>query len=1050
MKKFITFIIACCVCGCMSLFAQNIQEILLNATTNGDTIEAPGAGTYIFDDGGNGGSYTGGHDYHLVIKSTCDTLDTVNHMCIIFTFFDIACTDTLYIYDGKSTSAPLLLKRNNCYASSPSNRFFISKTNTTGMLTLRLRTTPGSEKPAGFALRVECDKPCENVTAHIANYYERTDRYGNIIQRDYLKLLPETFDTVWYYTPDSVRTDSVIRVDTISWVDGALICDGQGIIFHGYGEYTHLTGYYNPHDTSTMFYWTFGTEDTLVQRNAIAPLYTKYKDVGCYDVLLSMIDVNGCATTVSPHIQVRLAKNPIKTIFDLAPICNNEFLTVNVGYDGQGTLTLKKNKFVKVRSKTNNVRTFIPDGPRCDVRCYEAPVEFKEFPSGKSVTSAGDICSVCVNYEHSYMGDYSMALLCPTYNSAVSQTRGRAVLKYKDASQAPGGSGSIPPGTYGGGGTFTGMPWGGNSFLNGDNINGGGNCDSLHNLYGIGYNYCFSRNGDYTLISGEAADASNPQAAGLASSNHTVSASIPCPPIPAGFASPSNLPAMFSHIIKDSSDHDNKRDYFIPADDFSTLVGCPLNGEWKIELCDYLGRDNGWVFSWSLDICGISAGGGCEYQVGVDSVVWRPDTNYATDFRDGRYVGLQIHPTDSVNSNITSPDTAGDFTIILSVYDEFGCRWDTVTHITSVYTPRPELGPDTLLCGVASMELNASDRFAKHANYRYTWAPFGETDSIINTHTNTNADITYVVEVDNYQSNKHCVSRDTVHVAVNDQPIANFDPGAYPLEGCEPLTLRIDNTSKYGYKFRWVFGDGTISTQKNPTHSYAAGQYDFKYYVESEKGCKDSLIYNKLVTVYPNPQASFSWDPVYPTVMHPSIQLENRTTPDDGTNKYFWEVQYNRDNPYSFDTRVEKDPVYEWTANNGEDVSGSYTVRLIARTDNRGPSGRLVQCADTVENTILLINDFLQFPSVVTPNGDGINDRFVINNLIEGLGYPINELDIYDKWGSRVFHATNITRDDQFWDPAASNTPTGTYFYRFSGKGYNGSVERNGVFEILR
>ena len=114
MKKFATLVTACLLLSCTNLFAQNIQEILLNAATNGDTIEAPGAGTYIFDDGGNGGSYSGGHDYHLVIKSTCDTLDTVNRMCIIFTYIDIACTDTLYIYDGKSTSAPLLLKLNNC------------------------------------------------------------------------------------------------------------------------------------------------------------------------------------------------------------------------------------------------------------------------------------------------------------------------------------------------------------------------------------------------------------------------------------------------------------------------------------------------------------------------------------------------------------------------------------------------------------------------------------------------------------------------------------------------------------------------------------------------------------------------------------------------------------------------------------------------------------------------------------------------------------------------------------------------------------------------
>ena len=87
---------------------------------------------------------------------------------------------------------------------------------------------------------------------------------------------------------------------------------------------------------------------------------------------------------------------------------------------------------------------------------------------------------------------------------------------------------------------------------------------------------------------------------------------------------------------------------------------------------------------------------------------------------------------------------------------------------------------------------------------------------------------------------------------------------------------------------------------------------------------------------------------------------------------------------------------------------------------------------------------------MVTPNGDGINDVFIIENLVEGLAFPINTLDIYDKWGSRVFHATNISQKDQFWDPAKNNTPAGSYFYRFSGKGYKGNVEHNGVIEVVK
>ena len=119
-------------------------------------------------------------------------------------------------------------------------------------------------------------------------------------------------------------------------------------------------------------------------------------------------------------------------------------------------------------------------------------------------------------------------------------------------------------------------------------------------------------------------------------------------------------------------------------------------------------------------------------------------------------------------------------------------------------------------------------------------------------------------------------------------------------------------------------------------------------------------------------------------------------------------------------------------------------------TQNMGPSGRVVECRDTIENSILLVNDFLQFPNAITPNGDGINDKFIIRNLIEGLGYPNNSLAVYDRWGKRVFYKENISKEEDFWDPATDNTPAGTYFWRFTGKGYLGDIQRNGVVEIIK
>ena len=97
-----------------------------------------------------------------------------------------------------------------------------------------------------------------------------------------------------------------------------------------------------------------------------------------------------------------------------------------------------------------------------------------------------------------------------------------------------------------------------------------------------------------------------------------------------------------------------------------------------------------------------------------------------------------------------------------------------------------------------------------------------------------------------------------------------------------------------------------------------------------------------------------------------------------------------------------------------------------------------------------LCSVFLQFPNLVTPNGDGINDRFVIKNLVEEGCYPVNHLSIYNRWGALVFDAENITKDSEFWDPAKDGSPTGTYFFVFRGKGFKGRMERRGVIELIK
>ena len=1018
------------------------RRVIINASTHGTTVYIDNENTFFISNDATGGFYSSGQDYYVTI---CDTVcASPNVMGLAVEKLEVSGADYIYIYDGPSPSSPLLFALNSDSNSRMLYRtIFASPSNTSHMLTVRFVTTTSSPAFTGFTLRATCEMPCEQMTPVIDTFYYRTVD-GNVVDTCYVKDVP-SFDTTFYADDGGViHYDSIIRIDT-NYHKGVNLCVGMGVIFNAHGEYTDDAGYYRYEDEDILFNWVLGTGDTISRMGATQLSYDGYRSIECYDVELTLVDpVHGCHSTAYSSVRVRIAQNPVKTIRRLPSTCSSDSLFMDVGYDGNSFLNLRHISFSKTESKTNNIKTFIPDGPNCPEDCYSAPVTFTEFPAGRKVREASDICSICLNYEHEFMGDYRLSIVCPTGQ--------KAVLKFADSGHdtVPG---EAPSGSHGGSGTYTGFPYGGGSHHSYDG-GPGSYCDSLANMFGDGLEYCFSRNEKYFLVDGRTANAvafCQPSQTYLGITNAYIDevTNYVFQPIPAPYQNAGTTAPPASFQTKHPSDHANKLDYYTPYSDFTELIGCPLNGEWNMQVCDFWGSDNGWVFSWSLDICNLSAGSGCEYQVAIDSVIWGPDPR-ESDTNMGFYRGLSVHKVDSVSGYLLSPDTAGDFRVLLNIHDEFNCEWDTATHITIVWTPSPDLGPDTVLCGVNTMVLDATDRHTATENYSYIWEPYGDDTPTITTRTFVEGGQNYTAQVYNtHPTRKVCKNRDTIFVNTSPQPIPNFSANVYPFEGCEPFTLDLTNKSVNGEIYRWEFGDGTISTEKDPVHVYPAGEYDFKYYVSTNAGCIDSLIYQNLIKVFPSPDAAFSWDPVYPTVLHPSINLVNRTNPMIEENKYFWEIQYDKENPESVHTLTDKDPTFEWVTD-GEDISGNYLVRLISRTDNIGPSGNIVYCADTAETTILLVNDFLQFPNVVTPNGDGINDKFIIKNLVDGLAYPINSLYIYNRWGACVFHKENIATEDDFWDPAVGNIPDGTYFYKFTAKGYIGNIERNGVIEVLR
>lgn len=1002
------------------------------------------------------GNYTDGpYDRHLTVTGNCDsTTGNQTKLCLYFESFNVDPHDTLFVYDGPTINSPLLAASNNNLNPLSGVKLFPGGFNTSNKLTIRFKTNGDGITGGGFTISVMCSMPCETVIPVIDSFFYKTNRAGEIIDTGFTKNLTQ-IDTV--YNADS--SDFTLEYQ---YYLGVHLCLGEGVILNAHGEYTNNYGI--PVDDSwSIFSWNFGNGDTLTGISA-TQAQTFYRDLDCYDVTLRITDGMGCRSMTQATVRVRLAQNPIKTIYDLNPICSTDSNIVRVGYGEGAAITLRKISFEKMKSKTIDCKTFIPDGNTYSCAAadedggFRAPIFFDDFPAGRSVTSKGDICSVCVNFEHSYMGDYRMSLICPTGKKAVLKwgTPGNGSSSDTDA-QTLKDQGKLPNGSYGGGSRYTGIPYGGGSDGTHDGTtlcplsnytNYNRYCDSICNNYGYGLDYCFSRNGDYILNSGKPCDTEEADQDDYIASSAWVDNYVDFPfyTVPAPYVNAGYTASNSTFSTKHPSNHEEKLDYYLPAQDFDELIGCPLNGEWAIQIRDFWGADNGWIFNWSLDICGINQGLGCEYQVDIDSVLWTPDSNYG-DFLTGQWRGLNIDNADPMRSVIFSHDTAGVFPIIVRIFDEFGCEWDTTTNETVVWAPEPNLGEDRTICDIEEVVLRASDRHTRYTNQSFKWEPFGQETDTIHTKNLIGQKTLYIVEVENFEYDRRCPTRDSVWIYIHPQPLPNFDPGIYPLEGCEPFTLTFDNTSQNSDNYLWVFGDGDSSTTMNPTHTYGTGHYDFKFYVSSNEGCRDSLVYSDLITVYSSPVARFSWEPMNPTVLHPEVTFQNMTIPQSDKNKYYWEIQYDRDNNISYHTLRDVNPTFEWYTD-GEDISGTYIARLIAMTENLGPSGYVVECRDTIENNILLVNDFLQFPSAVTPNGDGVNDRFEIKNLINGLGYPNNSLAIYDRWGKRVYYKENISKEEDFWDP--SNVPAGTYFWRFVGKGYLGDIQRNGAVEVLK
>ncbi len=87
-------------------------------------------------------------------------------------------------------------------------------------------------------------------------------------------------------------------------------------------------------------------------------------------------------------------------------------------------------------------------------------------------------------------------------------------------------------------------------------------------------------------------------------------------------------------------------------------------------------------------------------------------------------------------------------------------------------------------------------------------------------------------------------------------------------------------------------------------------------------------------------------------------------------------------------------------------------------------------------------------PTIITPNGDGVNDILFITCLDEESKYPNNDIIIFNQWGDEVYRAAPYRNE---WDGIykGKDLPDGVYFYIFK-TGEVGETPIKGSVTIFR
>ena len=117
---------------------------------------------------------------------------------------------------------------------------------------------------------------------------------------------------------------------------------------------------------------------------------------------------------------------------------------------------------------------------------------------------------------------------------------------------------------------------------------------------------------------------------------------------------------------------------------------------------------------------------------------------------------------------------------------------------------------------------------------------------------------------------------------------------------------------------------------------------------------------------------------------------------------------------------------------------GDYLFEYIINDSNCPRTIRITMSVTTGCGGIVLPCGTIVVHNAFSPNGDGINEKFVIDNINDTNCYPDNTVEIYNRWGVLVYSTKGYNNTTNAFDgisdgrstvSQSSGLPAGTYFY---------------------